>query len=288
MGLVQSMPLVRRMRVHERIYVVLVSIGFLSAGTDVRAEPWVERPLSLPTGHAQIQAGFGFGQYATVDGQHVGSGLNLEAALGLPFFGEVSLRSGLRFGDSGKLAGADYYGRLFDHETANLGGDAWANPEIRLRGTLADLKVFAIGLESRFVVPAASGSDFSIAPGLPMMIRIPEVLRIDTGIFLPIAFTSQTDYTVSIPVQLWIQAGEFFFGPMTGIRISRISSTTVGPDGGTSSASITRTDIPAGVGFGYTPTSMIDFKAQLYMLRINDSDWSKTVGAGFGMGLLLP
>jgi hypothetical protein len=252
----------------------------LFATTSAHAEPWVERPLSLSTLHAQFQAGLGFGQYASGSGQKFGTGSNLEAALGLPFFGEVSVRSGLRFGDPGRLSGADYYARLFDHETAGLGGDAWANPEIRLRGTLADLKVFAIGLETRYVVPLANGSDFVFAPGVPMMVRIPKVARIDTGVFVPFTFGDQTLYTISVPAQLWIQVNDFFFGPMTGIRYNRILNGT--------NSTTTRTDIPAGIGAGYTVGGMLDLKAQLYMLRINDSDWSKTLGGGIGVGLHVP
>ncbi len=256
---------------------------------DARAEvPWVERPLSLKTMHAQIQAGVGFGQYTAIDGQKFGTGSNLEAALGLPFLGELSVRTGLRFGDAGKFANADYYARLFDHETANVGHDAWANPEIRLRGTIVDLEVFAIGLESRFVAPLATGSNFSIAPGVPIMIRVPKLARIDTGVFVPIAFNDPTEYTISIPAQLWIQVKDFFFGPMTGIRFNRVTTTSVDLAGVKSNSSTTRTDIPAGIGGGYTLGGMLDIKAQLYMLRINGSDWSKTIGGGIGVGLLIP
>jgi hypothetical protein len=276
------------MRLQATILAGATSIALLASTTDARAEPWVERPLSLSTAHAQIQAGLGFGQYTSATGQKFGTGSNLEAAIGLPFLGELSVRSGLRFGDAGKISQADYYARLFDHETANSGGDAWANPEIRLRGSIVDLKVFAIGLESRFVVPVADGTDFSIAPGVPIMIRIPTIARIDTGVFVPIAFTDQTQYTISIPVALWIQVKDLFFGPMTGIRYNRIMTTSVSATGVATNGTTSQTDIPAGLGVGYTLAGMFDIKAQLYMRRINDSDWSKTLGGGLGVGLLIP
>jgi hypothetical protein len=33
---------------------------------------------------------------------------------------------------------------------------------------------------------------------------------------------------------------------------------------------------------------MLDLKAQIYTLRINDSNWSNLLGGGVGVGLLLP
>ena len=260
----------------------------LATGEARAAKPWIERPLSLETLHAQIQAGVGFGQYTDLSGQKFGTGSNLEAGIGLPFFGELSVRTGYRFGLPGRAAQADYYARLFDHETANMGGDAWSNPEIRLRGSIVDLEVAGVGLETRFVVPLADGSNFSIAPGLPVVFRIPKLARIDTGIFVPIAFNDQTQYTISIPAQLWFQVDDFFFGPMTGIRYNRIATLTFDTTGAQHSSTTTRTDIPLGLGAGYTVGGMLDIKAQLYMLRINDSDWSKTIGGGVGVGVLLP
>lgn len=267
----------------------VTAAALLFATGEARAEkPWIERPLSLETLHAQIQAGVGFGQYTDPSGQKFGTGSNLEAGIGLPFFGELSVRTGYRFGVPGRAAQADYYARLFDHETANMGNDAWANPEVRLRGSIVDLEVAGVGLETRLVVPLADGSNFSIAPGLPVVFRIPKLARIDTGIFVPIAFNDQTEYTISVPAQLWFQVDDFFFGPMTGIRYNRITTVSVDLSGARTNSSTTRTDIPFGLGAGYTVGGMLDIKAQLYMLRINDSEWSKTIGGGLGVGVLLP
>ena len=200
-------------------------VALLGGARDARADdepknPWSQRPLSLKPLNAEFQTGLGFAQTQTASGQKAGTGANLEAAVGLPILGEVSVRTGYRFGDTGIRSRADYYARLFDHETSNLGNDAWANPEIRARGTLVDLELFALGLETRFVVPIANGSDFSAAPGAPVRIRIPKIARIDTGIFVPIDFTHDTQYTISIPAQLYIQVQNAFFGPMTGVRFN--------------------------------------------------------------------
>jgi hypothetical protein len=269
----------------------LATLSFsLATAAVARAEkPWVDRPIALAPVSARFEAGVGFGQYAAADGQKFGTGSNLEGAVGLPFFGEIGVRTGYAFGDGGKQgARADYYARLFDHETANAGNDAWANPEIRVRGELVDLKVFAIGLESRFVVPLANNTDFSVAPGLPMVIRIPSVMRIDTGVFVPIAFTDQTQYTISIPVAVWFQVEDFFFGPMSGVRFNRVMTTTIDATGATTHGTTTSTDVPAGIGGGYTLGKMFDIKAQLYTLRINDSGWTKYIGGGLGVALTVP
>jgi hypothetical protein len=278
-----------RLRTMANVTLVMTSALFAASSDAAAAKPWIERPLSLETLHAQIQAGVGFGQYTDVSGSSkFGMGSNLEAAIGLPFFGELSLRTGYRFGNPGRAAQADYYARLFDHETANMGNAAWANPEIRLRGSIVDLEVAGVGLETRFVVPLADGSNFSIAPGLPVVFRIPKLARIDTGIFVPIAFNDQTQYTISVPAQLWFQVDDFFFGPMTGIRYNRIATINIDTTGAKTNSSTTRTDIPLGIGGGYTIGGMFDIKAQLYMLRVNDSDWSRTIGGGLGVAVLLP
>jgi hypothetical protein len=104
--------------------------------------PWVERPLTLKEFHAEFNAGIGVGSGPSANNgpQQLGAGSSFEGAVGLPFLGEIGVRSGYRFNNAGIAAGqgigADYYGRLFDHETSNVGGDPFANPEIRLRGNL--------------------------------------------------------------------------------------------------------------------------------------------------------
>jgi hypothetical protein len=266
------------------------------SSSDDTKKAWVNRPLALKDFHADFEAGLGFGQYTALSpcpnqpltvgcgtSQHFGAGSNLEASVGLPFLGDIGIRTGYRFGQDGINSGADYYARLFDHETANLGGDAWANPEIHLRSAFVDLPVFAIGFETRFIVPLANGSDFSAAPGLPIRIRVPDIARIDTGIYLPIEFSSDIAYTISIPAQLWIQIQDAFVGPMSGVRFNHLEACVNG-----NCVASSRTDVPAGIGGGYTVGGILDIKAQLYTLRINDSDWSKFLGGGLGVGIVVP
>src|SRR5579883_2916238 len=167
----------------------VAAFTFLPSVARAENKSFVDRPIALGTLHAQFEAGLGLGQYADpTTGQKWGSGANLEAGIGLPFFGELSVRAGYRFGDPGKLAdpsglgvrpnglGGDYYARPFDHESSNFGTDPWSNPEIRLRGQLFDLEVVQVGLETRFIVPLANGTEFSASPGAPVRIHIPGLM----------------------------------------------------------------------------------------------------------------
>lgn len=254
-------------------------------------KPFVDRPLTLPLLHMSADAGIGFGQGApppTVDqagNSHpsalkFGWGSNLDAAVGLPFVGELGVRFGFRFDQNGVNAGwgmgADHFARLFDPIVDGPGGDTFANPEIRLRGSLLDLEVVQLGLETRAVLPIADGSDFVLTPGVPVRIHLPTLARIDTGVWVPIAFTSNTGFTVDVPAQLFFQVGSAFFGPLTGLRYNN-------PGDGSSSV-----DVPAGLGGGYTLGGILDLKVQVRTERINDANWTQFIGGGIGAGLRLP
>jgi hypothetical protein len=252
---------------------------------------FVDRPLTLPPLHMSADAGIGFGQGSSpafdAQGNPVatavkpGWGANFEAALGLPFLGELGVRAGYRFGDDGIAAGwhlgADHFARLFDPVVEEPGNSPLANPEIRLRGTLADLQVLQVGLETRAIIPTDSTSDFELSPGVPVRIHIPGLARIDTGVWLPIEFNSDASFTIDIPAQLFFQAQDAFFGPMTGVRFNH-------PGGGVDST----TDVPAGIGGGYTVLGSLDLKVQVRTERINDLNWSKYIGGGLAVGLRLP
>lgn len=253
--------------------------------------------------------GVGFGQYtdiqpdpndptSTIDnGQKLGAGTNVEVAAGLPLGVEVGLRTGVRFGDSGIDSNADAFARLFDKESFAVGGGALANPELRARVNVLDAKVVEVGVELRGAVPIATHlyngpdsphSTFALEAGVPVRLHLPCIFRVDTGLFVPVLFgipgppdengnpTTTTTSGFDIPVQLWIQAGDFFFGPMTGVRYTQL---VLEPD---------TTDVLAGVGAGYTLFRMVDIKAQIYTPRVNDSAWSRYLGGGLGVGVTVP
>ena len=71
------------------------------------------------------------------------------------------------------------------------GASAVTNPEIRLRGTMLDLKIVELGLETRVIIPTDPSSDFELVPGVPVRIHLPGFARIDTGVWLPIEFNGK-------------------------------------------------------------------------------------------------
>jgi hypothetical protein len=262
----------------------------IPAAADV---PFVDRPLTLPPLHVSADMGVGFGQWediepdpnnlqGTVDqGNKVGFGSSLEAAVGLPFVGEFGARVGYRFDQIGANAQADHFGRLFDPVVNEPGNDAFTNPELFLRGTLFALPVVEVALETRAIIPAASGSDFALTPGAAVRVHIPTFARIDTGIYIPVAFTSDPNtgslapsFEVQIPAQLFFQLGDSFVGPLTGLLFIQ--------NGGDPNP-----EIVAGVGGGHTFGGILDLKAQLYTSQVNDVTWAKHIGGGLGVGLRL-
>ncbi|HEY8092097.1 MAG TPA: hypothetical protein VIF09_29755 [Polyangiaceae bacterium] len=267
----------------------LGAVALLSAGDAAADKPWIDRPLTLPPVHFAADVGLGFGQYTTLSvnpsnpsaapsqSTSLGWGSNLEAAIGLPFLGEFGARVGYRFDQVGANAQADHFGRLFDPILNDPGFDNMTNPELHLRGTLIPLEIFELGLETRAILPTANGSSFGLSPGVPMRIHIPYLARIDTGLFFPIVFNANTSYTIDIPAQLFFQVSDAFFGPFTGVRYNHAG-------GGTDST----TDIPIGLGGGYTLGGMVDLKVQVRTERVNDANWARGIGGGFGVGLRVP
>jgi len=78
---------------------------------------------------------------------------------------------------------------------------------------------------------------------------------------------------LDLPAQAYFQIGDAFVGPQTGVRLTN-------PGGGGGSY----TEIPLGVGGGYTFGGILDVKAQLRTEHVNSSPspW------GFGGGLGVP
>ena len=268
---------------------VAITAGAIALGWSASAsadKPFVDRPLTLPILHMSADAGVGFGQFQSLStdaagvthptGMHIGWGSNVEGAVGLPFVGELGVRFGFRFGQDGADAGADHFARLFDPIVDGPGRDPFANPEIRLRGTLLDLEVVQLGLETRAILPIADSPDFALTPGVPVRVHLPTLARIDTGVWVPIAFASNTGFSVDVPAQLFFQVGSAFFGPLTGFRYN---------DPGVGGTSV---DVPAGLGGGYTLGGILDLKVQVRTERINDSNWTQFIGGGVGAGLRLP
>jgi hypothetical protein len=263
-----------------------VAAGLLASSLARADVPFVDRPLTLPVLHVSADAGIGFGQYqvVTIDaagntstsGQQIGFGASFEAAVGLPFIGELGARIGDRFNDLAAYAQADHYARLFDPIVNEPGEDQMTDPEIYLRGTLVDVQVVQIGLETRVVIPTAQGSNLAFTPGIPFRFHVPGLARIDTGVYFPVApFDQDAGFAIQIPAQLFFQVGDAFFGPLTGFRYFGASD---GPNPA----------ITAGVGGGYTLLGIVDLKAQIYTDLVNDPSWANHIGGGLGVGLRVP
>ena len=129
------------------------------------------------------------------------------------------MRTGFRLDDAGQVTQADRYGRPFDTETFGTNGDTVANPEIHLRWAVARGSTAELGLEWRAYLPIENGSSFGMMFGLPITLRAGS-LRIDTGLYVPIIFTNQTETVVSVPIHLWIQATRtLWLGPLFGLQV---------------------------------------------------------------------
>jgi len=280
------------------------AIAFFVGRAAMAAGPFVDAPLTLPPLHFSADVGIGFGTFQNyapdpgnpdgppvlLGGTQVGWGTNVEAAVGLPFVGELGLRIGARFGPAvgsnegttvpaGALANADHFGRLFDPISSEPGLSSFANPELRLRGSLFDLRTVQLALETRVIIPTGDGSVFAVTPGVPLRIHVPGFLRVDTGLYLPVAFFPDTSYSLDVPVQAFFRLGDAFVGPMTGIRFNVLDVP----------GQANTVDIPLGIGGGITLGGRVDLKAQIRVERINDSNWaSQFLGGGVGAGLRLP
>lgn len=259
---------------------IFVASFALVAAADARAEgPFVNVPLTLPPLHFGGEAGIGFGTYQPPGGStQVGWGSDFAAAIGLPFIGELGARVGYRFGGEGVASYANHYARLFDPIVTEPGTNDFDNVELHLRGSIVSVDVFELGLETRVVIPTDSTSVVAFAPGLPMRIHIPDFMRIDTGLWLSVPVESNPYYVLDVPAQAYFQFGDAFIGPQSGVRFTN-------PGGGGGSY----TEIPLGIGGGYTFGGVLDVKAQLRTEHVNSSPspWG-AFGGGLALGIRVP
>jgi hypothetical protein len=273
----------------------IFAVLFLYATTTFGADPWIARPLRLPPFGVSADAALGVAvstsiypapKYDTPVGTlKPGAGLNIEAALGLPLGLAVGLRMGIRFGANGALTNADAYGRLYDPLSLHVdtGTDSLAEPELRVQETFVDTRVISAALDVRLIPRNYS----VLMPGVPLRFRIPRHLRIDTGVYFPIAFidfiSHPANWGLELPVAAWVQHERIFAGLLSGF-----SWNNQGTDPPASVGVPGEVDVRAGVGVGYTLGGLWDLKAQLLTTRINDASWTRYFGGGVGVGLVVP
>jgi hypothetical protein len=226
-----------------------------------RAGGHAERGLILPPSVWELGLGLGLAREDAPDA--LGFGLNFELGGALTSRLELRLRSGVAFSREGRLTRADIYGRPFETETYNRGGDTLANPEIGLRWVLVRLTAVELGLDTRATLPV--GSPFGLLIGLPVNLYFGGRVKLETGIFVPIVFYDDVWTIVSIPLHLWINLDSgLYLGPLTGVRFR---------DGG-------GTDVPLGFGLGTSLASDADLRLWILFPDVSESGGAKDFGAG--------
>ncbi len=260
---------------------MLALASLLALGRRSSASPeWVDRGLTLRQFGLALDAGLGLA-HEVGPPQTTGGGANLEAAFGVLDNLEVGLRAGLRIGDrEAKATQADADARLFDLETYGTGRDLFANPEIRLLGRLLDLSLAELGVEGRAVLPFEAGTRFSFLVGVPLRLHFARLVRIDTGVYVPVVFYDNGDgttgqaVTVNLPVEAWFQVTQaLFLGPLAELRLN---------DGAGNLGADRAWGVLLGVGLGYRISRFADVKADLLFPRVNGGP---DIGAGVGIGL---
>lgn len=252
-------------------------LALLGTGSAVSAAhaagSWQWRGVVRPAGEVGVDLGLGLGRQPTGPNSSVsGFGMNLEISGGVGRHIEIGLRTGIRLDDDGRYVQGDRYGRAFDTETYGVGYETFANPELRLRGALISGGAVDLGIEGRAYLPFENGTKFGFMFGAPLILRL-AILRIDTGVFVPILLYEPKVTVISIPVAVWFQVSStLWLGPMLGLRVYK--------SGGPSSE-----QYPFGFGLGTMLSPMADLRAWVWFPDISDSQTSRTFGGGLAVEL---
>jgi hypothetical protein len=251
---------------------VLLTLLGAAAPPAHAAAPWVYRGIVLPRRDVALDFGLGIGHQPLGPGSITGFGLNLELAAGIAPNFEIGVRTGFRLDNEGQITRADNYGRPFETETYGVNNDRVANPEIHLRWAVARGASAELGIDLRFYMPIEAGSRFGFMVGLPIRLRT-GVLRIDTGLYVPVIFTEpNTTTVVSVPVHLWIQAApRLWLGPLFGLRV-------VNPNLGGS-----RSEYPLGFGLGTAVSYNVDLRTWFLFPDMNRDAAARTWGVGIAL-----
>jgi hypothetical protein len=262
-----------------RILAAVAGLATMSVGSSaLAAPPWVDRPLTLPAGDFAFDFGLGVG-HVPGPADNTSAGINAEMGVGLTNRIELGVRTGIRFGDAfDRGIDPDAYGRLFDRETFDEGGDVLANPEVRVTGAIVRGPIAEVALEGRVILPLADNSGAGVMFGVPMAFHLGDRVRLDMGVYSPLVFPpgpADAVFSIDAPIDVWIQATpRFWIGPMSGLVFENVNNANGGRE---------HTDLSLGVGLGYEITHAIDFKASFLFPDINDE--SRVFGFGAGVQL---
>jgi hypothetical protein len=253
------------------------AIGFagamlLATRASDAAPEFVTRPMTLPRHDFAGDVGIGVGHTRFGNG-FTGAGMNIEGAFGITESVELGLRTGVRFGDDGRFANADVYGRTLWTETwgSNNAGSL-ANPEARVRWNFFSGDVVEVGLDWRLYLPFEPRSRVGGMFGIPLAFHVGNFMRIDTGPYLPTFFYDPTIVLLTIPGYFWFQVTDkVWLGPMVSARFR------LAPGGGD------QTDFLVGFGLGVQVHRAVDLKTMVLFPTIDETAGGQNWGAGFGV-----
>lgn len=265
------MALPSRKTIASGVFFALTAI----APSSHAADRWVDRPMTLPSIVFAGDVGLGVGhtRFPTLgrNVSHTGLGMNLEGALGVTDRLELGFRTGLRFGNDGRATGADGYGRTLWTETYGTGADNFANPELRIRWVAYSGSIAEVGLDGRVFLPVENGTNFGMMFGVPLAFHVSEILRIDTGAYIPVVLNDPAFNGLAIPAYFWFQpTAKLWLGPMASLRF-------LDPGPGNHN-----THLLLGFGLGYQVASSVDLKTMILFPTVED-DFARRFGVGFGI-----
>ncbi|WP_394828731.1 hypothetical protein [Pendulispora albinea] len=271
-----------------RYFVALVLFAVIAIPTSASAAPpWARRRLTLPRHDWAFDLGMGVGHYdygRDIDDTELG--LDFELAVAPIRHLELGFRTGVRLTKS-RVTHPDEFGRLYDRQTWGSNGagypepgsrffpvrpDAFANPEFRVRGQLVDTQVFELALEGRAYIPLEDRSRFTAVFGLPLGIHIGRVVRMDTGVYVPLRVYDPTEIYFSIPFDIWFQVtNRLWLGPLFQFKHRAEPEPA--------------SDFGVGFGLGYQFASWVDLKTQIFWPAVDNDRGATNVGAGVGVQL---
>ncbi len=271
----------------------IASIAFSSWGRADDTPQFVDRKLTLPplviaadgalaVGHWDIAlpAGVPAAAAAGINTSGTGVGFNAEGAIGIIPHLTVGARViGLNFSDDSKASNAAGYGRMYDLQPFNSGGDTFSNPELWGRYEFLDLEQIEVGVDARLILPFDAHTSLGLVGGVPVSFHLPGTLRFDTGGYVGLAFSDPVVFYFHIPAQVWFQINpSLFLGPLTGLTIESVSA------GGQTN---TATAINLGFGIGYTVIPALDIKVlPIFWPSINNNFGENGFGNfGFSAGI---
>ena len=169
------------------IVAATMALTFAPSLHSARAQDrWVDDEAVQPLLRVRAAAGVGVGVLAYRDTGDTsvalyGTGLNLEAAVGLGHGFEVGARVGLRTNEAGRGLRADEVARGFDTATFGTGLSTLANPELQVRWRAVRWRWLEAGVEDRFVAPTGPDPIVTEIVGAWMSAHVAHLARADVG-----------------------------------------------------------------------------------------------------------